>query len=171
MPRFKYNIDAEADTVIILKNVDASFAPWSLADVDENITSFEQKSTSADADQGITTAIAILADDSSESIQADTEGDEVWYYVSRRHLISASPTLQRMLSETNWKEDIWDENDNFYHVPAEDWDIKALLCILQVLHLRNNQVPRTVSLEMLTKIAVLIDFYDSAEALESFTER
>ncbi|KAH8725724.1 hypothetical protein GQ44DRAFT_599689, partial [Phaeosphaeriaceae sp. PMI808] len=70
-----------------------------------------------------------------------------------------------------WKESIRNENDGLYHVPAEDWDSETLLCVLPVLHFRNGQVPRTVSLEMLAKIAVLIDFYECAEALESFTER
>lgn len=54
-------------------------------------------------------------------------------------------------------------NDGLYHVPAEDWDGEALLCVLQVLHLHNSQVPRTVSLEMLAKIAVLVDFYKCAD--------
>jgi hypothetical protein len=76
-----------------------------------------------------------------------------------------------MTSGTDWKEGYRDENDGLYHVPARDWDSEALLYVLQILHLRYGQVPRTIPLEMLAKIAVLIDFYDCAEALESFTER
>ncbi|KAF2865654.1 hypothetical protein BDV95DRAFT_530978 [Massariosphaeria phaeospora] len=176
MPRVNYQIDAHADTAIILKNPNASFAPWSLAEVGGDTTAFAHESTvneptSGDVDQGASIEVAIIADDASESGPTDTEGDETWYYVSRRHLVSASPTLERMFSGTNWKEGIRDENDGLYHVPAEDWDSEALLCVLQVLHLRNGQVPRTVSLEMLAKIAVLLDFYKCAEALESFTER
>ncbi|KAH5983365.1 hypothetical protein HBI68_253100 [Parastagonospora nodorum] len=176
MPKSSYKIDARADTVIILKNPNTSFAPWNLADVDEDTTNFANKSivsdsTSGDTSQGASFEIAIVADDTIESNPANTDLDEVWYYVSRRHLVSASPTLDRMLSATGWKEGIRDENDGLYQVPAEDWDSEALLYVLQILHLRNGQVPRRISLEMLAKIAVLIDFYDCAEALESFTER
>jgi hypothetical protein len=176
MPRSSYKIDARADTAIILKNPNASFAPWNIAEFDGDTAAFAhestvRESTFGDADQGASTAIAIVADSASESNPTDTEGDEIWYYVSRRHLISASPTFERMLSGTNWKEGVRNENDGLYHVPAEDWDDEALLCVLRVLHLRNGQVPRTVSLEMLAKIAVLVDFYKCAEALESFTER
>jgi hypothetical protein len=176
MPKSSYEIDARADTVIILKNPNTSFAPWNLADVDEDTTNFANKSivndsTSGDAGQGSSFEIAIVTDDIGESNVANTEEAEVSYYVSRRHLVSASSTLDRMISGTDWKEGIRDENDGLYHVSARDWDSEALLYMLQILHLRNGQVPRTIPLEMLAKIAVLIDFYDCAEALESFTER
>jgi hypothetical protein len=173
MPKSSHKIDARADTIIILKNPNTSFAPWNLAEVGADTTKFAHgstvnDSTSGDADQEASIEVATFAD---ESNPANTEEDEVWYYVSQRHLVSASPTLDHMLSGTDWQEGIRDEIDGLYHVPAEDWDIEALLCVLQILHLRNSQVPRTISLEMLAKIAVLIDFYDCAEALESFTER
>jgi hypothetical protein len=173
MPKSSYEIDARADTVIILKNPNTSFAPWNLAEIGGDTTEFAHESTindsiSRDADQEASIEVATVAD---EPNPANTEEDEVWYYVSRRHLGSASPILDRMLSGTDWKEGARDETDSLYHVPAEDWDSEALLCVLQILHLRNGQVPRKISLEMLAKIAFLIDFYNCAEALESFTER
>lgn len=175
MPKSSYKIDTRADTVIILKNPNTSFAPWNLAEVDEDTTNFANKSTvndstSGDADKGASSETTV-ADDTRESDPANTEEAEVSYYVSRRHLVSASSTLDRMISGIDWKEGNLDENDGLYHVPAQDWDSEALLYVLQILHLRNGQVPRTIPLEMLAKIAVLIDFYDCAEALESFTER
>jgi hypothetical protein len=175
MPKSSYKIDTRADTVIILKNPNTSFAPWNLAEVDEDTTNFANKSTvddsnSGDAGKGVSSE-TIVADDTSEPDPANTEEAEVSYYVSRRHLVSASSTLDRMISGADWKEGNIDENDGLYHVPAQDWDSEALLYVLQILHLRNGQVPRTIPLELLAKIAVLIDFYDCAEALESFTER
>jgi hypothetical protein len=161
----------KADTIIILKHPNASFAPWSPTEVEGDTTLFHQGSASGDADQATSVKVAIVADDASETSPNDAEGDEIWYHVSRRHLVSTSSTWERMLSATNWKEGTRDENDDLYHLHTEGWDSEALLCVLQVLHLRNSQVPRTVSLETLAKIAVLIDFYDCAEALESFTER
>jgi hypothetical protein len=176
MPRSSNKIDPKADTVIVLRNPNTSFAPWTLAEVGGDTTksaheSIVDNSTPGDDEQGAPIEVAIVADDTIESNPANTDEDEVWYYVSRRHLVSASPTLDRMLSGTGWKEGIRDENDGLYHVPADDWDSEALLCVLQILHLRNSQVPRKMSLEMLAKIAVLIDFYNCAEALEPFTEK
>jgi hypothetical protein len=175
MPKSSYKIDTRADTVIILKNPNTSFAPWNLTEVDEDTTTFANKSTVddstfGDAGKGASSE-TIVTDDRSESDPANIEEAEVSYYVSRRHLVSASSTLDRMISGADWKEGNLDENDGLYHVPAQDWDSEALLYVLQILHLRNGQVPRTIPLEMLAKIAVLIDFYDCAEALESFTER
>ena len=56
-------------------------------------------------------------------------------------------------------------------ITAADWDEEAFLILLNILHLRNRKVPRIVSLEMLAKIAVLIDYYECGEALEGFTEK
>ncbi|KAH7070002.1 hypothetical protein BKA63DRAFT_421441 [Paraphoma chrysanthemicola] len=176
MPNRSYDIDAKADTKIVLKNPNTSFAPWPQAENSEDTPALAYESSaiasaSEDADQGASLEFAVSADDTNVPNSVNAEEDELWYYVSRRHLVSASPTLDRMISGTVWKEGNRNESDGLYHVPAEDWDEEALLYVLQVLHLRNGQVPRTVSLEMLAKITVLIDFYECAEALQSFTER
>jgi hypothetical protein len=181
MPRSSHKVDTNADTVLILKNPNTSFAPWSFAEVGTGTTAPRSESTviehtiiesaSEGTDHGALIKDANIPDDASESSPSNIEEDKVWYYVSRRHLISASPTWERMLSGTNWQEGICNENDGLYHVPTSEWDSEALLCLLQIIHLRNGSVPRTVSLEMLAKICVLIDFYDCAEALQAFTER
>lgn len=160
-----HRIDANADTVIILKHPNGSFATWNLTEVGGDVAAIAEETTgeSAVGDPG-TEAL-------THPVTYDIEEDEIWYYVSRRHLTSASPTFERMLSGMNWKEGIRDENDGLYHVTTMDWDSEALLYVFQILHHCNRQVPRTISLEMLAKIAVLIDFYKCAEALESFTER
>ena len=75
-----------------------------------------------------------------------------------------------MFSGRNWKEGVPDKVDGLYHILTEDWDETALGILLSVLHHRNRQVPRSVSLEMLAKVTVLIDYYDCAEAAELSTE-
>ncbi|CBY01697.1 hypothetical protein IAQ61_010068 [Plenodomus lingam] len=196
MAKTKYEITADPDTIIILQNPDAAFASWSLTGggrdhmalahesavdnsavdnpaveysaVDNPVVEYSavDEITPGGAEQETDLIIANEANKSNS-----TEGDEVWYYVSRRHLTAVSPKFERVLVDANWKEGTRDENDGLFHVSATDWDSEALRYFLQVLHLRNSQVPREVSLEMLAKIAVLIDFYDCAEALEPFTER
>jgi hypothetical protein len=97
--------------------------------------------------------------------------DEIHYHVSSRHLRLASPRFDTMLTKDKWAEGVPNKNDGRYHISAEDWDVEAFLLLLNVLHHRNRQVPRSLSLEMLAKIAVLIDYYECAEAVELCTER
>ena len=178
MAMINHEIDFNADTVIILRSPNTSFAPWSpdgvrgntIAHVDDSVV---DEPAVADADQETSSQTAPVAKGPSQTTPVDSgiKEEEIRYSVSRRHLISVSPMFKRMLSEMNWKEGIRDEDDGLHHVPTKDWDSQALLHVLQVIHHRNREVPRIVSLEMLAKIAVLIDFYECAEAMESFTER
>ncbi|CAJ2508725.1 Uu.00g137510.m01.CDS01 [Anthostomella pinea] len=48
-------------------------------------------------------------------------------------------------------------SDHF--ICAEDWDANALSILMYVIHGRHRGVPRSASLELLTKIAVLVDYY------------
>lgn len=102
--------------------------------------------------------------------EVSTHEEEIHYHVSSSHLRLVSPKFKSMLSRGNWKEGIPNENDGRYYILAEDWDGEAFLIFLNVLHLRNRQVPRSVSLVMLAKIAVLVDYYNCAEAVELSTE-
>jgi len=92
------------------------------------------------------------------------------YHVSSRHLMLASSTFKRMLAQDGFAESIRNESDGLYHIAASDWDPEAFLIVLRIIHGRNKQVPRKVTLEMLAKIAVLEDYYDFGEALDVFTE-
>jgi hypothetical protein len=70
MPRFEYEIDTKADAAVILKNPNATFAPWSLSEVEGDTTAFFHGSTVnecafGDADQGEANEVAIIADDAS----------------------------------------------------------------------------------------------------------
>jgi hypothetical protein len=83
MPRSSNNIDAKADTVIVLRNSNSSFAPWTLAEVGGDTTksaheSIVNNSTPGDADQGAPIEVAIAADDTIESNPANTDEDECW---------------------------------------------------------------------------------------------
>ena len=48
-------------------------------------------------------------------------------------------------------------------------DPDALLIILNIIHGHTRKVPQVVDLTMLTKIAVLVDFYECYEAVEIFS--
>ncbi|KAF2801939.1 uncharacterized protein BDZ99DRAFT_402403, partial [Mytilinidion resinicola] len=51
-------------------------------------------------------------------------------------------------------------------------DEEAFLILLNIFHLRKRQIPKVMSVEMLAKIAVLIDYYnlEKAEAIEDYVD-
>lgn len=54
------------------------------------------------------------------------------------------------------------------HISAEDWDEEAFLILMNIIHLRNHKVPRTITLEMLAKFAVIVDYYECGESVDLF---
>jgi len=57
-----------------------------------------------------------------------------------------------------------------YLLNAEDWDTEALLILMNIIHGRTWSVPRSVDLEKLAKIAVLVDHYMCYEAVDLFSD-
>jgi hypothetical protein len=105
----------------------------------------------------------------SETLEPEEEG--ILYYVSSRHLMLASPMFRSMLTKDRFAESDRDASDGRFHVYADDWDPEAFLIVLQVLHLRNKQVQQhIVDLEMLAKIAVIVDYYHCEDPLSLFAE-
>jgi hypothetical protein len=48
---------------------------------------------------------------------------------------------------------------------ADNWDPQAFLILMHVIHGRHRQVPSVIDLELLAKIAVLVDHYECHEAV------
>jgi hypothetical protein len=94
----------------------------------------------------------------------------VLFRVCAGNLMSASLTFNLMLTKEGWMESIQNPEDRMYHLSASDWDEEAFTILMNIFHHRNNKVPRTVTLEMLAKIAVLVDYYKCDEAVELFKD-
>jgi hypothetical protein len=92
------------------------------------------------------------------------------FLVCSGNLISASPWFSRLLKRDGWMESHRNPEDNMLHISAEDWDEEAFVIMMNIFHLRNRQVPRTVTLDMLAKIAVVADYYECTESIELFVE-
>jgi hypothetical protein len=90
------------------------------------------------------------------------------YHVSSRRLMLASTIFKSALSGGNWIEG-QKKSDGHYYITADDWCEEVFLLLLNMLHLHSRQMPSKISLDMLAKLAVLTDYYDCAEAIESFT--
>ena len=86
---------------------------------------------------------------------------EVRMRLSSKHLVLASAFFKKML-QGPWKE------SRTRTLEASDWDAEALLILMNIIHGRHRAVPRSISLEMLAKISVLVDYYQCHEVVELF---
>ncbi|PNP51508.1 hypothetical protein THARTR1_07948 [Trichoderma harzianum] len=57
-----------------------------------------------------------------------------------------------------------------YVINANDWDEKALLLLMNIIHGRTSKVPRYIDLELLAKMAVLVDYYQCHEVVAFFSQ-
>lgn len=81
----------------------------------------------------------------------------------------ASPVFKKLLSG-GWKENVTFLQKGSVEITAEGWDTEALLIMLRAMHCQHHSIPRTVTLEMLAKVAVLVDYYKCKEAVGIFTD-
>ncbi|KAF2117932.1 hypothetical protein BDV96DRAFT_644269 [Lophiotrema nucula] len=102
----------------------------------------------------------------NDLIEPDDSG--IRFYVSSRHLKLASPWFKRAMRD--YVEGSRDQVDGLYHVSAEGWDEEAFLLLMNIFHLQHRKVPKTLELEMLAKVAVLVDYYECGEAIAFFTD-
>ena len=151
-----HQVHPSGDVILTLHNPNAPFAVW---ESDEE----EPKAAAApidpeslpDATEGIVTASPI-----PDTIP-DTQLPQ--FRLSSLHLTSASGYFRRMLTGP-WKEA--SEDGDIKHLNAHDWDEKAFLALMNIIHGRNRNVPREVDLEFVTKIAVMVDYYKCREAVD-----
>lgn len=76
-------------------------------------------------------------------------------------------TIFPKMLKGNWQESKLQPHHE-YNVEAEDWDFEALFVLMNIIHGRNSKVPLGVDIELLSKIAVLVEYYQCYEAADSF---
>lgn len=135
-----HDIASDGDAVLVLKNPNAPFAVWGDP--------------------------AAPASESTKD-KSPSSASSITFLVSSHHLKSASSVFRAALTGP-WVESTRTK-DGRHQIPAEDWDVEALLVVLNIVHGRNNRVPKTVTLE-LCKISVLVDYYHLSEAVR-FSKR
>ena len=62
------------------------------------------------------------------------------------------------------------DSEGHLNLFMNDEDPEAMLIVMNIIHGRTRQVPRRVDLDMLTKIAVLVDYLECHEAIEPFSD-
>jgi hypothetical protein len=88
--------------------------------------------------------------------------------VSAKHLMLASSVFKKILTG-GWKESVAYLQKGSVEITTEGWDIEALLILLRAIHSQNYHIPRKLTLEMLAKVAVLVDYYECKEAMSVWT--
>lgn len=160
-----YYIDPEADTIITLSNPEDG-----TVHEDPPNRAKSARSQRPRKSQRVATACKASAnDDAAAQAKSNLDDSSYEYRVSSRTLKLASPWFKRVLNRGDWAESTRDEADGRYHIKAEDWDPEAFLIVLNVCHLRNKDVPKILTLEMLANVALIADYYDLHEALEAYT--
>ncbi|KAI4915328.1 hypothetical protein J4E85_010453 [Alternaria conjuncta] len=174
-----HEIDPDADTVIILRSPgDGEYFAWWDDSPFDNLDILDQlpfsmkewdtkMSISDDIEVHQSPARAFITKELDWVILNVPEGS-VLYLVSSRHLELASPVFKAALSPGTWSEGC-KQADGRYHITADDWEEEAFLLFMNMLHLRSPQIPKTVSLELMAKLGILIDYYNCASAVEFFT--
>lgn len=108
------------------------------------------------------------AEQTEEQAESDLEETCFRIQVSAKHLILASSVFKKILTG-GWKESVTFLKERSVEITAEGWDIEALLILLRAIHGQQYHIPRRLTLEMLAKIAVLVDYYDCKEAVYIWT--
>ena len=106
-------------------------------------------------------------DDESEGRESD---EVVNMLVSSKHMMLASPVFKAMLQRSTFKEGTKLSSAGKVEVPLPDDNPTAFIIVLDVIHGRNKRVPRKMDLEMLARISVIVDKYQMAEAVESYSD-
>ncbi|KAE8453983.1 hypothetical protein EG329_007759 [Mollisiaceae sp. DMI_Dod_QoI] len=116
-------------------------------------------------------------DSKTETLSDDPErpsleeiGANVDMIVSSRHLMLASPVFKAMLRLDGFKEGHKLESAGKAEIPLPDDDPEALIILLDIIHGRNRRIPRQISLDLMTKVTILVDKYQMVEAAEVFSE-
>jgi hypothetical protein len=154
----RYECDPHGDVILVLRNPDTPFAVW------EDVTA-PNDDESAPTDNNPEPTSIESAERSNPSEDGLHEPRLIEMRASSRHLILASSYFNRMLNG-DWKESNTFQSDGYLRIETSDLDIAAFQILMDIIHGRTRKVPRVVDLEMLAKIAVLVDFYQCLEVVE-----
>lgn len=127
-----------------------------------------------DGDMLLLLAQSVPMIQSNNDIDKLVESEEVPFnvhlQVSSKHMILASSVFKAMLQRNGFKEGCTLASTGAVEVPLPDDRPEAFITILDIIHGRTRKVPRKIELDMLTKIAVLVDKYSFHEAVEMFSD-
>ncbi|KAE9580331.1 hypothetical protein CGMCC3_g3897 [Colletotrichum fructicola] len=176
-----HQLDPDGDVELILRNPNAPFAVWDESEdaVVQHLNACDQKLPVIakyssyyldwfdDAKQVSIFPPELLNIDNPFDMDGFGKPPPCRFLLSSRHLMLASSIFNKKLSGP-WKESLKDPVERVRHIETTEWDVDALLILFQIIHGKHSHVPRFVDLEMLAKIATLVDYYDCHEAVQLY---
>ncbi|KAK7212289.1 hypothetical protein V2G26_019467 [Clonostachys chloroleuca] len=101
--------------------------------------------------------------------------DEIHFKVSGAHLGLASPVFRTMItgpwSQSSLVPADGSQEGSIRQLTSSEWDSEAVLIMFHIMHGHHSNVPKKVSLKMLTSIATVVDYYQCHEIFEIFVDQ
>lgn len=179
-----YELDPEGDLLLIMRNPSLPFAVWDddLGSLVDKLDPESQKEKKKKVARPIQSSSQLTFDQAelqlndffqnaaeSEALETllptgETPPEEPYLklLLSSAHLRLGSGYFKRTLSH-GWKEAVTVDADGKRCIEAEDFDAEALLMVMRMIHNLDHSVPEKVDLEMMAKVAVIVDYYDCHE--------
>lgn len=188
-PDIDHDLDVEGDVLLVLQNPNEPFAVWGKRETwehsrptppgtesegtydyifDDPAYRISCRSTTEAAPESPERGEPRRKKRKSNSASVASRSSEVRFRLSSRHLILASPYFRAMLTGP------WEENSSrsgsMYTINASDWDEEALIILVDIIHGQGEKIPRSMSLEFLAKIAVLVDYYKCHKIVKFYSD-
>lgn len=156
-----YDVDPGGDLKIVLSLLAQPFAPCKC---DKELL---PKSNDGEEAHHIGNVSSATQDESLP--HTPDQPPELVSKVSSKHLTLASRRFKKMLGG-DWIEARTFHPDGCRHVNMEGLDPTALKILMNIIHGKTRKVPRSVDLELLAKIAVVVDDLECLEEVELFAD-
>ncbi|KAE9580325.1 hypothetical protein CGMCC3_g3891 [Colletotrichum fructicola] len=145
-----HKLDPNGDVLLTLHPSTSPFAPW------------DERASAATIGKG---ERLTSQNGRSPDMHMTYKAESIKYLLSSRHLALASRYFASMLKWTG-KEASTKKIDGLHYVDASGWDAQAFLVVMKAMHGKFRGISRCVDLEMLAKVAAIVDYYDCHESLE-----
>ncbi|KAM0337502.1 hypothetical protein ACHAPQ_003073 [Fusarium lateritium] len=161
-----FTFDPRADTLLILRNPNAEECEAHPDSEPEYERLGSEEAGLAETSKARRDSPMTLDNDQSYPRGSLDGGSatQVEFRVSSRHLSLASPVFRAML-ESKFKESRLNEQ-GLYEIQATEWDAEALVILLDIIHGHHRDVPKQISVETLSHIAIIVDYYGCHEIME-----
>ncbi len=162
MSESSYDVDSDGDLLLILSIPREPFALWEIP---------EAPGPSLPTGPPVVETPGVFDVPMDESTPHGVKdiSRQLQLKVSSKHLMMASPRFKKMLSG-DWVEAKTIHPDGYRHVEFEGFDPEGTKIVLNILHGKTRRVPRIVDLELLAKIAVVVDDLECYEEVEVFSD-
>lgn len=104
----------------------------------------------------------------SDTRETESKTQQVQMRVSSKHLVLASRTFRTCLGSFSEGRMLQTEGNVTLPLPEEDPD--AMIVLLHIIHGQTRKVPRQVSLDMLKRLAAVVNYYQIQEVVENFSD-